>query len=97
MRGKIWKRVTKNQVEAAMLSRRLIIIKSILYPLEMFYLRMSKRHGYQFMSDTWVIDGIRYPSQTFRTLSSSGGEAFRVKRNGEVLTLEPLDESEHKS
>jgi len=93
MRDRIWNLLIAKQTEGALLPRWLLVIRAILYPLEFFYWRMSKTRGYQFESDTWIIDGVRYSGAAMRTLAEAQGETYRITRTGECVTLEYLEKN----
>ena len=52
MRELIWELAIKRHNEATVLSKPLLILRAILYPLDFFYWKMSDRRGYQWESDT---------------------------------------------
>ena len=59
-----------------------------LYPLQAFYFRMDRYHGYQWRTDTWRIEGVTYSAEALRRLARAQGETYRITRIGEVVTLE---------
>ena len=66
MKNKLWHWIRKKCIKHApidcLLPWWLLVIKIILFPLDSFYWHMSKSRGYQVMSDSWIIDGVVYPS-----------------------------------
>ena len=68
-----------------------LCVRAVLFPLDFFYWRMSKTRGYQWENNTWIINGIRYSEGFFYMLAMAHGEAYRVTRTGETITLERLD------
>ena len=88
MRKFIWKLATKNHPEGCILPPHLLMLRSILYPLDWFYWHMSKTRGYQFESDTWNIEGIKYTGDALRALANAQGEIYKITRTGDCVTLE---------
>lgn len=91
MRKFIWKLATKNHPEGYVLTRPLLLLRAILYPLEWFYWHMGKTRGYQYESDTWDIEGIKYTGAALRALAESQGEIYKITRTGDCITLERVD------
>lgn len=90
MRDKLWNLAKANQPECMLLPRWLLVIRAILYPLDFFYWHMGKTRGYQLESDTWNIYGVCYTGEALRALADAQGEAYRITRTGECVTLERL-------
>lgn len=91
MRDQLWKLATAKHPEGMILPRWLLIIRTILYPLDFFYWRMSETRGYQWQSDTWNINGVRYTGAALRALAEAQGETYRITRTGECVTIERVD------
>lgn len=91
MRNKLWKWATAKYPEGMILPQWLLTIRAILYPLDFFYWKMSESRGYQWQSDTWIIDGVRYTGDALRALAESQGETYRITRTGDCVTLERVD------
>lgn len=94
MRAKIWDWVTKGLPEEMMLPRWAIVARAMLFPLDFFYWRMSRGRGYQAMSDTWIIEGVRYHHRSFRYLSKADGWVFRITRVGDTVRFERIIEED---
>jgi hypothetical protein len=90
MRDALWTLARKNIPEGQILPTWAVLIRALLYPLDFFYWRMSQTRGYQWQSDTWLIEGVTYSGQALRWLAQAKGETYRVTRKGGVLTLERL-------
>ena len=88
MRDQIWDWLRAKHPEGMLLTRWLLIVRAILYPLDFFYWRMSLNRGYHLESDTWTIYGVRYSGNALRQLAKAQGETYRVSREGETVTLE---------
>jgi hypothetical protein len=88
MRNKLWKLAVAHHPEGTILTRWLMVVRAILFPLDSFYWRMSRSRGYEWESDTWNINGIRYTGEGLRALAESQGETYRITRVGECVTLE---------
>lgn len=91
MRNQLWKLATAKHPEGMILPRWLLVIHAILYPLDFVCWQMGKTSGYQWESDTWKIYGVRYTGAALRALAEAQGEAYRITRTGECVTLERLD------
>lgn len=52
---------------------------------------MGKTRGYQYESDTWDIEGIKYTGAALRALAESQGEIYKITRTGDCITLERVD------
>ena len=88
MRDLLWSFASKNHPEGMILTKPLLALRAILYPLDFFYWKMSKAHGYQWESDTWNIEGVRYTGAALRALAKAQGETYQITRVGECVTLE---------
>lgn len=91
MRNQLWKLATAKHPEGMILTRWLMVVRAVLYPLDSFYWKMSKSRGYQWQSNTWNIHGVRYTDDALRNLAESQGETYRITRTGECVTIERLD------
>lgn len=91
MRNKIWKYAIKNYPEGVILTRWLMVVRAILFPLDTFCWRYGSRHGYNPRYDEWRINGIRYTGAALRALAEAQGEIYRITRTGECVTLERVD------
>ena len=91
MRDLLWRFAVKNHPEGTILTKPLLALRALLYPLDYFYWKMSKTRGYQIESDTWIIHGVRYTGAALVALSKAQGEVFRITRIGECVTFERLD------
>ena len=94
MRNKIWNVVRSKVPEGMILPWWALAVRAILYPLDFFYWRMGQTRGYQWQSDTWLIEGVTYSSTALRYLAQAQGETFRVARTGETVTLERVHNAE---
>ena len=88
MRDTIWHLIRSNLPEGMILPWWALTIRAVLYPLNFFYWRMSREIGYQWQSDTWLINGVTYSGESLRWLAKAQGEVYRVTRTGETVTLE---------
>lgn len=88
MRHKIWNFIRSNVPEGEILPWWALTMRAILYPLESFYWHMSQHAGYQWESDTWLIEGVTYSGESLRWLAKAQGETYRVTRRGETVMLE---------
>ena len=91
MRDSLWKLAVSRHPEGMILPRWLLAIRAVLYPLDSFYWLMSKSRGYQWESDTWIVEGVRYTGAALRALANAQGETYRITRTGECVTIERLD------
>jgi hypothetical protein len=94
MRKIIWKTVRLNVPEGSILPWWALVIRVILYPIDFIYWRMSQTNGYQFINDTWLIDGVTYSGEALRMLAESQGETYRIARDGNVVILERVPNNE---
>jgi hypothetical protein len=88
MRDKIWARVRKNIPVGQILPKWAIAVRAILFPLDFFFWRMSQVKGYQWETDTWLIEGVHYSNEVFRSLADSAGELYQVRREGKIVVFE---------
>ena len=94
MRNKLWDFFTRNHPDGAILTRRLRIIRALLFPLDALYWKLSKSRGYQYESDTWVINGVKYSGKALRTLSHATGDVFEITRDNDILVVRRIDNIE---
>lgn len=88
MRESIWMWVSRNHPEGMVLTKWLYLIKAILFPLKFFYWKMSKAHGYQWETDTWNIEGVRYTGDALKAIAKAQGETYRITRINNYVTFE---------
>ena len=63
------------------------VIHAVLYPLDYLYWRLGEARGYQWESDTWVIEGVRYSGEALRALAAAQGEVYKITRTGDCITV----------
>jgi hypothetical protein len=90
MRERLWAAAARRHPEFMILSRRLLILRAILFPLQALHSYMHRMDGYQIQSDTWLISGVRYSRKTLQCLSNAQGETYKINRSGDTVTLERL-------
>ena len=78
MRKIIWEWFRSSIPEGQILSPWLLSVRAILFPLDFFYWRMSMTRGYRLEDDTWLIEGIRFPSHSLSNLSKMDGSLLKV-------------------
>lgn len=88
MRCMIWGWFRSNHQEGAVLPLWLLVVRSILYPLDFLRWRLGMKNGYQFESDTWVIGGVRYSTRALLMLAKAEGGVYRITRTGDTVSLE---------
>jgi len=88
MRDRLWELVRKRVPEGMILPRWAMAVRAVLYPIDFFYWRAGTSRGYQWDSDTWLIEGVRYSGQSLRWMAKAQGETYRITRTGETVTLE---------
>lgn len=90
MRNVIWNAVRSRVPEGMILPWWAMALRTILYPLDTLYWKMSETRGYQWQSDTWIIGGVTYSGDALRMLAKAQGETYRITRSGNVVTLEKV-------
>ena len=88
MRGKLWRLARAKHPDRMILTRWLIVVRFLLYPVATIYFKMGETRGYQWEIDTWMIDGVRYSGGALKMLANAQGETYRITRSGECVTLE---------
>ena len=91
MRKFIWELAVRKHPKGRLLIKPLLVLRSILFPLQSFYWQMHKTRGYQWESDTWEIEGIRYTGAALRALAESQGETYKITRTGGCVNVERVD------
>lgn len=87
MRNRIWSWITASLPSGMILPWWALTIRAILFPLDAFYWYMSKTRGYQWVEDTWLIEGVRYDASALRQMAKSDGETYRITRSGDMVIL----------
>ena len=88
LRNSIWKLVTGNLEEGMILPRWAYCIRVILFPFE--YLRKFDTVNYDFMTDTWNIEGVRISGESLIDLANASGKSYIFTRIGDRLLVENL-------
>ena len=96
LRDMIWHAVRKNVPEGMILPAWALTVRAVLYPLDTLYWRISLVTGYQWQSDTWLINGVTYSGEALRMLSKAQGQTYRVTRVGMTVTFERVHLSDSK-
>ena len=55
------------------------VVRTILFPLDTFYWKMSKSRGYDIYRDIWIIDNVEYSARSLYLLSHSQNKIFEEK------------------
>lgn len=90
MRYKIWNWLQSKLPEGRILPWWALTIRAILFPLRFLCWRVNQTQGYQWFSDTWIIEGVAYSGMALRWLAKAQGETYRVTRTGDTVTLERI-------
>tara|TARA_R110000782_G_scaffold187844_1_gene277972 strand:+ start:464 stop:745 length:282 start_codon:yes stop_codon:yes gene_type:complete len=78
----------KNHPQGQVLSRWLLVVRAVLFPLDTFYWRMSKTRGYDWQTDSWNIEGVRLSGASLRMLSKAAGGFYQIDRDGDLILIE---------
>jgi hypothetical protein len=90
VRKAIWRLICLKVPEGSLLPWWALTARAALYPLDFLFWRMSKTRGYQWATDTWLIEGVTYSGEALRLFAEANGEAYRVTRVGETVMLERI-------
>lgn len=88
LRNSIWKLVAGNLKEGTILPRWAYCIRVILFPFG--YLRKFDTVNYDFMSDTWNIEGVRISGDVMIDLANASGKSYTFTRIGDRLLVENI-------
>ena len=80
----IIRRLLKTE-EGMKLTRMGRVIWRCLFPLKALYYKVADKEGYQPISNTWIIHGMRFSDDAFIFMKESG--AFKVTQRNGVITL----------
>jgi len=86
-RQRLWEKAVKNHPQGQVLSRWLLVVRAVLFPLDTFYWRMSKTRGYDWQTDSWNIEGVRYPRSALNALRRASGECYPLDFYGESIVI----------
>jgi len=87
MRKAIWNAVCSKLEAGCILPWWALAVRAVLFPLRTFYWAMSRAEGYQWRSDTWLIEGVEYSGEALARLADSRGRVYRIDRVDGVVTL----------
>ena len=91
MRKSIWLLLTSKLIEGRILPWWALSARAVLFPLDFFYWRMSGTRGYQWQTDVWIIEGVKFSGNAIVQLSKAQGEIFRITSSGDVMTVEYIE------
>lgn len=77
--------------EGTIFPRWIKAVSALLFPLDTLFWRIRKNIGYQWENDIWIINGVHYTGQAMRALAEAKGGIYRIKRNGESVTVQSVD------
>lgn len=92
MRRAIWDAVCSKLEAGCILPWWALAVHAVLFPLRMFYWAMSRAEGYQFRTDTWLIEGVEYSGEALVILANSQGVVYRIDRVNGVVTLTRIEQ-----
>lgn len=91
IRARFWRWLRRGVPSGELLPSRLIIARALLFPLDFLFWKLSRSRGYQIETDTWLIYGVRYSAELFRTIATPSAKMWRiVARDGDVVTVEEV-------
>jgi len=90
MRQSIWRKVEYTLAEGAKIPRWALVLRAVLFPLKALHRCMGKNHGYQWETDTWLIEGVKYSGKAMRALANADGETYRIRCDGDCLVVEMI-------
>lgn len=94
-RDRIWKYAARNHPEAAYMTRSLLVVRAILYPLTWLHWRLGGIEGYNYHTDVWTIGGERFTGEALRDLAHAQDSVFRITRKNGCVSLETLEMLNH--
>ena len=92
MREKIWSFARRNHPEGVFLSRPLMVLRALLFPLDFVRWWAWQSSGYDPTMDVWIIDGVKYSGEMLRLLSKSSGDLYRFHRQGDVILIQKVEQ-----
>lgn len=78
---RFWVWATSFFEEGYILPRYMIALRWLLFPIDTFYWVYSGRVGYQWQSDTWLIQGNTFSSRALWHLANDIGHRLEVVKN----------------
>lgn len=94
IRDHIWDIFVSRVPEGCIIPKPLLVIKSILFPIGFLRYILSINHGYDWRSDIWNINGVKYTGKALRSIANSQGEIFRVIKKGEYVEMVRVDNTD---
>ena len=91
MRSKIWQWVRRNIEVGRVLPVWAVLVRAVLFPVDTLYWLLSRQRGYDLMTDTWNIYGVRYAGTAFLMLARTKGEFYQIARQGDVVIFKRID------
>lgn len=87
MRHRLWGWLRSSRPACEILPWWFLLIRAVLFPIDTLYWRLSRTRGYQWESDTWIIEGVRWSPRAIARLPEHVGRVFLVTRDGDELTF----------
>ncbi len=88
MKKYIWKLCTRAWPEGQILPFWALVVRAILYPLNTFYWQMSKSRGYDWLTNNWNVDGVKWSGVALRHMASAQGVIFKITTTNGITTIE---------
>ena len=95
LRHRLWLWLRRNHPEGEILSRPLLCLRALLYPVVTLAWCLNRSHGYDLSSDTLRINGVRFSMQSLVNLTYAQGEMFTVIRERNILIIEEVKWPRH--
>lgn len=71
-----------------------LMLRTFLFPLEIFYWQMSKARGYDWQKDIWQIHGSKFSGHMLIRLAKAQGETFKIYSVNGVTYLENVEQEQ---
>ena len=68
-----------------------VLLRWSLFPLDTTFWILGKSRGYQPLTDTWLIEGVRYSGAALHRLAAAQGEIYRIVRIGDSVTVNKVE------
>ena len=91
MRNLIWTFLVRNRQPGVVMPKWLLLIRALLSPLDFFYWYMNRNNGYQWETDIWLINGIKYSNQALKRIADSKGKTFTIYNQNDVLLFKEIN------
>ncbi len=94
LRNRLWRYLRRNHPEGCHLTRPLLAARAVLFPIDFIRWKLSAIDGFDWHTDSWVLDGVRFSHGSILMLTRSVGQTFTATRQGDIIVFHIIEDKQ---